>query len=376
MFEVNINKIFNLLFHITLFVSYFYMSFPQLITSIFRVSNGYIVLYILVFVIGVLMIFCNQERNKWVANYVYYAKKAKWLLLFFILYFIWDIINFLYAQNHAYIVEKYTFILKMLALGCSVFIYVFEYNGNEQSYKRRLKNVFFNFGVIAVILAISSTLCYYLGVMTRQDVRIAPTADYNNYAITILIGWVSLVMLLLYSERNYLKKIIYFSLSSCICIPPIYLSASRRGVYILLLLIVIFLILSFVWVIKRKIYTDVKNMLCSIVFILICIILIILQINLFYSYNEKQAIEGISTNERIEQDVESTAVGARSDIWKCAINNIKDFNIKQLIIGGGGSYSNDIYMNNSEYTNKLIKIYENDKDKVSKLDPHNFILND
>ena len=92
--------------------------------------------------------------------------------------------------------------------------------------------------------------------------------------------------------------------------------------------------------------------------------------------NEKQAIEGISTNERIEQDVESTAVGARSDIWKCAINNIKDFNIKQLIIGGGGSYSNDIYMNNSEYTNKLIKIYENDKDKVSKLDPHNFILND
>lgn len=370
-------KIYESLFHITLGITFFYMSYPQLVDKLFIVNKGYMILYVLLFLSGLLTIIFEKKRRALIGSYLQYVKKSILIIITISAYFLWDFMNFLYAHNSSYFFDKYSFILKMIFLSVNVFLYVlFSSESTKTTPIQRLKLVFLNMGIVAILLSILSEVMYYIGIFTKQDNRVAPTADYNNYALTILIGYISLIYITFFSDLKISHKRILLFFISGVCIPPIYLSASRRGIYLLLFFLIIFIIMGIVLIIKEKYYKNCKEVGKNILVFVACIIMVVLQINAFYAYNESKTITGITTNERIAEDVETNVVGARSYIWKYAISNIREFDLKEMCIGGGGSYSNDIYSEKPIQNKELAILYRGAEKQFEMLDPHNFILND
>ena len=340
----------------------------------------------------------DPDKKAILLNYASKIKANGLLLGIVVLYFIWDFCNFLYAENKAYITGKYSFIVKMAFLACLLYAYIFYNNSEAKKSYTRMKQLMLNLGVVAIALSVTSTLFYYIDFLTVQNYNIAPTSDYNNYALTILIGLSVLVTFIINGNIDLGKKILYVSLSCMICIPPIYLSASRRSIYTMFgLIVLLFIIQTIKYIINKNREIHWKKILLGIAAFFMTCVLIYTQIFCFNYFNEHNDIEGLSSSDRIQEDLESMGGGneeqpqgdslqversfgqERVVIWKFALSKINEMDIKELLIGGGGSYSNDIY---AHYDNSMTTAAENlanyfsDDARIRMLDPHNFLLND
>lgn len=397
-----IMKIYGILFHIAFFITFLYMAYPQLVNTITLVNQGYLILYVLLIIIFVIGVAITNNKKLYLKNYIITIQKAKWILIFAFCYIIWDLFNYTYAINPSYFNEKYVFIIKMIAISVFAYLYIFDKSSVER-YKKRILLVFLNLGIVAIILSLTSTVFYYIGKLTLRDYKIAPTADYNNYALTILIGAICLYAVIISAKKNLIIKIALLSLVALICIPTIYLSASRRAIYTTVVIIAIaigaLLIYCLLHYVKVKKNITIQNVIMTILVLVICVGGVRFQINAFYDFNYEEQIQGLSVNERLEEDLqglsensadvnaegkdESTAVsdtsgGVRGPIWNYSISQIKDFNKVEFFIGGGGSYSNDIFkITDAEGIENVLNAFSNASfERISTLDPHNFILND
>lgn len=396
-----IMKIYGILFHIAFFITFLYMAYPQLVSTVTIVNQGYLILYVLLAIIFVIGIALNDNKKSYIKNYILTIQKAKWILIFTICYVIWDLINYTYAINSSYFNDKYIFMIKMIAISVFAYLYIFDKSSVER-YKERILLIFLNLGIVAIILALTSTVFYYIGKLTLRDYKIAPTADYNNYALTILIGAICLYTVIIISKKNLMIKITLLGLVALICIPAIYLSASRRAIYTTVIIIAMALVILLIYCVfyyaKIKKNITMQNVIMTILVLAICVVGVRFQINTFYNFNHEEQIQGLSVNERLEEDLqgisESSNVnskdkdenikatdasgGVRGPIWNYSISQIKDFNEVEFFIGGGGSYSNDIFkMTDAEGIENVLNAFNSaDFERISTLDPHNFILND
>ncbi len=339
-------------------------------------SESILVCQILFIILTIIVIFISKEN---ILNQVKQVFKCKWIIIGVAIYVLIDLFNCLYAEEKMYAFSKYIFICRSGLTAITILLYAAFIDRNLP-----VKKIIVNIGITSLIISLMSYFLYYnLSNYTVIDKRIAMSASYNEFAVTILMGFIGITVLLLINECSFIKKVVFIGLVSIIEIPAIYLSSSKRGILLLIIYILCVTIFIFIkWIIfvvkENNLKDGIKKFLvclCSIIIVYLCVIGHCYFFNNFNEVHIKEG-KGLSTKERLS---ESNLVedGAREGLWTVAINGISDFSKLEFFIGKGASYSSDLYDDLEGENAKIIySLWDKSLKSNNWLDPHNIILND
>ena len=385
-----INRIYYIVFNLTLSLTILQYSCP-IVSYLTKVRFDYlgmlilgIILMINVFTIGIKPFFMKM---------INILKPAKNMVLIILFYFVIDSINLIYAQDISFVIDKYLIWAK-IGFIC---IYMFSYMCLlETNFARDLSNdIILNIGITGSLSSFISLIGYYSGEFTYTKGILTPISNQNVFAISILIGYVSLTYyILLNNNLRKINKIVLLSLISWINISVIYLSGSRRTIILLFVLSALFLFYLLYKAIMM--YKNFRSILFSIICLLLVIVLIISHINFFNSFTSSKFADSrlniadseikpannqkiVGAKEYVDTISEGTGLSTRIIIWKASLNWFSSMATTQKIFGGGASYQTDIF-NDLEHpiNSEVVTHYEQRLEPNVKqwMWPHNFIFDE
>lgn len=297
-------------------------------------------------------------------------------------YWIWDITNVLRAQVPIVPLDKYLMGAKLFFL----FINIIFYSTSFDKGVRNLNKIYYiliNWGITSSVISVFSWIAYFTDYPMMYDKRISLIADYNVFSTVLMLGFVGISFTIINSRKDFIRKAIYMIVISTINIPILYLSGSRRTILLLAAFILFFVIYCLI----KRIVSKTEHKLKDIAFLFIAIVVIgslcQIQIAQFSEYSagsthhahniQEGTIEG-----RMETIEEGSALDLRFMIWEAAVAWIGEMDLKEILIGGGGSYSSDVYDRRNDPINSEVVEYYGITNETPKniLNPHNFILND
>ena len=384
--KVNISKVYNLLFHLLLSFTVFQLVCP--FYSLFTNIRPDIIA-----ALGIVAIFVYQiyklGLRKIVGDILEVLYVNKLLAILCVAYFVWDSINLLYANDIAFLKDKYLIWAKIGFVCLNILYYVKESQNHE--YYNSINSIFKNLGITSVLISIIAYIGFYTGKYTQYDKMLTTISDHNVFSSAIMFGFISIVgFVIINNKYSILKKAILLICITVICIPSMYLSASRRTIILLwmfLLWMGIWIICKFFIIAKSKGY----NLIVIAVAVLIAYALIIGHIEFFKDYSVK---ESVSSNYKTEQTTgtikesgevdeyvstisDDSGLDLRILIWKTTLKWYADMTPIQKICGGGASYHSDIFNDIDHPNNKMVvEHYNVDENARHWMRPHNFILED
>lgn len=299
------------------------------------------------------------------------------ILLFYIIY---DVVSTIYAPDILLVILKYKVILVMGLISLCIVYYC---RGT-----REIDRVLLNISYVSFFTSLFTVLNYmYFKIYPiYYTLRLTLRRDYNMFATTIFIGFITGFFYIINSSRTTINKLLLLLIMFAVELPVIMLCGSRR-IYILLFPAI--LLMSILFVIKEIQLTGNK---AKTIFLMIlwgvCISFITyantLSMNMYMlSVYEVEGSEGsmgiISETETTPADrYETVSNGSlfdkRSIIWGIAIDEIKTFTTKELLIGKGNAY--DILLYDAVENSDLEEAYPNLEARKGKLSAHNFLLAD
>lgn len=153
-------------------------------------------------------------------------------------------------------------------------------------------------------------------------------SDHNVFSSAIMFGFISIVgFVIINNKYSILKKAILLICITVICIPSMYLSASRRTIILLwmfLLWMGIWIICKFFIIAKSKGY----NLIVIAVAVLIAYALIIGHIEFFKDYSVK---ESVSSNYKTEQTTGTIKESGEVDEYVSTISDDSGLDLRILI---------------------------------------------
>lgn len=394
--KINSDYCYKVFFHIALMTTMF-----QLLCPIYTLFTSIRIDYI---ALGILLCLLILDLKKFGSKAVFQnfkdvILKSKLLFIFCLLYFLWDTINLFYAKDLQFLVDKYLIWSKIGVL-CLFAIYYVNPVGKKSV--RKSEDIIINLGMTSIAISIASVIGYYTNTFTMYKRMLTAISDHNVFSSGIMIGFVAFSYWLITNKTvNYYIRMLILAMNFIICVPVMYLSASRRTI----ILIWIFLCWFIIYVIARIIFVDKKKGVKKIIsfMLILCISfgLCVEQINIFNEYstarynkykndfsaninkNNSDKIEKSEMTEEVEVDEyvktieDGSGLDLRIIIWEASLKCYKDLSPIKKIIGGGASYQSDIF-NDLKNPNikEVVDHYKIKKDTKRWMGPHNFLLED
>lgn len=362
-----IEKIMNYLFFITLFFIPLEISLNM---HIGRFISPYKISFILLCILYLytLIRYWNFEKYNITTSLVKLIKNYKLTIIFISLYFVFDILSLFWTADIRFSLSKYITIIPMLVLFLYSVLYFFKPYVTEKMRFERTRIICLVMGLMALSMAMATWIIYFIYNRTYYILRMSLSPDYNQYILSILIGYVCGVFYIFTIKKtNY--SIASFFAYSLVILPLFQISGSRRTMLIYIPLFIIFTLYLLFKLYRLKMN---KKILMS---ILITILILILNFSIIKGYEihagkvyerlyqealdsglepvsaAKNRQEGIIQDFRLEKDLKfksdtiksGEALSIRNTLWKIAIDEIKSFNIRELLIGKGASHQKDLY---------------------------------
>lgn len=346
------------------------------------------VLYCISFLFTLKILICNIQSYKELLRVMWKSIKLEKLSVFFLgIYIIWDLINTIYAADVGYALTKYVVILEMTILLLLVCFYIAlkklkgEYHGEKER-----NRILFALIIVEVVISIIAILNYRFEFFPLiYYKRLSTYRDYNQLGTLILLGYIAGIWLILNKNKKWWLTYLRLGILSLFSVTILYLVSSRRN-YILLLLtvagILCYLFITNSCILKEKSPEKLKR---AIILIIASALIYSVSIriceetqNIFEIRYERE--ETLLKENAVDDTMETIMSGGfmkkRLNIWNIALDEIKGFSGKELLIGKGGSYQSDIY-DIPENRERLMDMYHLKEEPENHwMSPHNFILSD
>lgn len=366
--NTRVERAMNLAFLITLFFMPIETAMTLRLGSLSPYKISFLVL------IG-LMLYTTFDQGPMVfmRSFIEGFKRYKWAIISIILYFAFDIISLAWTNDKTFSLKKYVTIGPMVIMAIYACYYYYGPRVERALRKERLRAMSLAMALVALFLSLLTWLTYLVFSRTYYILTLSLQSDYNQYILPILLGYICGIYYINTMEESWHRYGLFLGFSMII-MPIFYLSGSRRtmvlylGVYAILAMA--FMITNFT---RKKGGFSIILSLVLIGFVLVGHKLVIdgfgYYSNHVYREMEEEAkklginapsaqmdkSDGIIHGFRLEQDAnwkESSlesgeAMGRRKALWTIAMNNIKSFSKKELLIGRGGSYQRDMYREES-----------------------------
>lgn len=330
----------------------------------------------------------NQDRQQVYARFNHIFKSAKWLIIAFALYFVYDIITIFYTKNLNHALAKLPYMFEYLTI-CFIGIYYC-------STKRRMLYVASAIGATGVIVAVGSYIYHMILIKPIYFQRLSTARDYNVYACLLFVCFVFLSHLVIHEFKfSFGKRILVYTLLTAVILPSFYFAGSRR-MFIMLPWMFLFTLVYETVRLRSKLPR-------SLVFISIAVVLYLGTSSLLPAFTEygsqkeaayqawekEQQDTGIvlpqppsSSNETtigsmIETIEDKSMVNKRLLIYKTALKELTGYTPLQLIFGRGSAY--DIHMYDITDEKDILDAYrilEYDVRPTGWMSAHNFMLAD
>lgn len=390
-----IEKIMNYLFFITLFFIPLEISLNM---HIGRFISPYKISFILLCILYLytLIRYWNFEKYNITTSLVKLIKNYKLTIIFISLYFVFDILSLFWTADIRFSLSKYITIIPMLVLFLYSVLYFFKPYVTEKMRFERTRIICLVMGLMALSMAMATWIIYFIYNRTYYILRMSLSPDYNQYILSILIGYVCGVFYIFTIKKtNY--SIASFFAYSLVILPLFQISGSRRTMLIYIPVFIIFSLFLVARFYRTKMTKKVVLviLLTGMTLVLNFSIIKGFEIHADKVYNKlyQEALdssvkpvsaaqnreEGIIQDFRLEKDLRfkaktitsGEALGIRNTLWKIAIDEIKSFNTLELLIGKGASHQKDIYRTEEA----LNIIYNNIPDEITGFKhPHSMIL--
>lgn len=391
--RIRLNKAMNLLFLLTLFFIPVEMSVT--------INIGFLSPYKITFLLLIILVFYSAIRG----NFLVYVKSFirgfmhfKWAIISIVLYFIFDIVSLAWTNDIVFSLKKYVTIFPMLVLAVYATYYLYGPDLDPRLRKERVRNLALVFALIALGLSLLTWTIYLIFARTYYILSLSLQSDYNQYVLPIIIGFVCGVYYINTMKPCWQRYVLFFAYS-LILMPNFYLSGSRR---IIVMYMLVYIALSIYFTITNLSYNkSILSFLASIIIVVGVLIGHQVIIDGFEYYSKyvydtmeeeakRQGIkppsaqmdksDGIIHGFRLEKDIDfkedtlesGEAMGRREALWTIAINEIKSFSPKELVLGRGGSYQRDIYR--TEEAREILFYDDWPPDTGQDFHPHSMIL--
>lgn len=345
--------------------------------------------------------------------------ESKLVISFVALYIIVDIINVVESGNYANSLEKYV----ILAQGVYIFLCVILIHLiSDMDYNTILNKIYKCIAISGFVIGLIVIINYCIPfVQTTYITQISIIDDYNAFCRFFIFAYMVSAIYIYKKGIQTWKKILYILIYSIIVYNIVLLATSRRSLISLVALTIIIFLYFIGKEIKNSIKTHKWSYATYTMTIVICLIFSIYFITNFtsgqfvsynhnhYSYkisrletsegrdtfieitkdivkedilnkaifnsgSDENSIEDntVTVIDRMEND-ESDFFGKRSIIWNEAIKELKEYNIKELLIGKGAGYSSEMY-NREPHRTVIKELYDKESNII--MHPHNYLLQD
>lgn len=388
-----LNKSQAVAFHYTLFLLFIHSICPLPLSNMMHIiiigQSGNVAL---LFIDICLCIFAIKNKLHLLDHLKKIARCNKLLFILLGFYLLWDFINVLYSKNPQYSIRKYIILAQEIFLIINMLYYVTPINFEVQVIVNKFKRVLVNLSIMACVIVIVAWWGYCSMKYTCYGFKLSTITDYNVFAGAIIIGLIAFVHLILYNASiQNMWRVVGLILIGGIMSATVYLSSSRRG---LLMLILIFSVTFFTFCViiplkEHKMENFILVRILKGIVVSVTLVVVVTGISfIFYSLSqsemgksiEKTQIDwkGSSANTRAMSLSEGGAFDTRRTIWRTTIKWIKISTINEIIVGGGQSKSFDIFEDLEDPKNEELRnLYNNPlKDTKQWMSPHNLLLND
>lgn len=375
-----IEKIMNYLFFITIFFIPIEISIDLHIGKVlspYKISLAILCLLYLYIMIR----YWNYEKYNISNSVIKLINNYKFTLLFIILYFVFDLVSLLWTNDIRFALKKYITIIPMIVIFGYATLYLYKPYVTKKMRFQRTRKICLVLGIVALSMSMATWIIYFIYNRTYFILRMSLSHDYNQYILSILFGYICGVFYIFTMKKtNY--SIVSFFAYSLVILPLFQISGSRRTMLIYIPLFIIYTLYLLFKLYRLKMN---KKVLMS---ILLSILILILNFSIIKGYEihagkvyerlyqealdsglepvsaAKNRQEGIIQDFRLEKDLKfksdtiksGEALSIRNTLWKIAIDEIKSFSIKELLIGKGASHQKDLYR-----TDKALNILSPDE---------------
>lgn len=347
----------------------------------------------LALLIGVLL--CRQYYSDqkpfriWKANATRAYRPVRIVIVAILIYLLFDLFSLLYTAQPIVSLVKYVSILPMSLL----FLYLPIFFRNPAEDQKKLGLVVAAIALPSVIMLAVAALSLLIQNRTYYILKVSLIHDYNKFAYLLTLGFLCLLYFL-YSfwempEKNryitlYVATYIYFSF--------VLFTASRRGP---LLFQVVCIAASFYGLMRLVSLKPKRVWLWGILHVMVVAGIFFAadqtmlafdrgSLAIYEEHREKAIREGDSSFEEekslalVLDEIGVGALNKREEIWSIAIDAIKSFNAREILLGRGGSYHYDLY-NTPENRARIVDLYtgspvQDHYRQENSMDPHNFLL--
>lgn len=341
-------------------------------------------------------------------------KKNKVLFILCVVYFIWDTVTVAYAKDPYFLLDKYLIWAK-IGIVCFLMLYYVNPKNTYQTIKNRINGILWNLGLTSCAVSIIAYIGYYTKTFTYYNNMITTISDHNVFSSGIMFGFICLCHVILFNERfNIITKLAVLGVSIVVCVPAMYLSASRRTIILLWAFLAWFTVYTLYYIFTK---TDKKQWIKAVV-----IMLVIAAVswalcgahfnffNDYYQHQKEQAEETPQNNPPINTDsdndnqdattqgeevqseddytgptvdyyVDTISNGSglyvRKLIWDATLQWYNEMSPVEKLIGGGATYHYDIFNDLDDPKNYHVVLHYGTyikEDMTRWMYPHNFIL--
>ncbi len=357
----------------------FFMYFEIAVPLPYSVFKG---LYAGVFLLLTLRIVLLRERPwDWVPAYLR-SSRALVPVLLMLAYLLWDVAGLWYSPNPSFAAKKYLVILPMLLFLIPTFYYIRS--------ETRLNKLYMTlaFSGISVGLFSLSNYFVYEFIPLPYIRRLSFLADYNRYAQCLFIPF-ALGCFGIANTRfknRHTRTALLFACAAYYAL-IITLSGSRRTYLALFPAIGILLLYRAFLVARYSVSekTAFRRLAAGAVLCVLCAAGVYLGQLGFERYSDikyRSELENggnVGQENTVEEVIDTISSGGLFDkrlvIWRVAVNEALNYELKDILIGRGSGY--DVYLYDITDDKTLAKLYSGFNNKPKNwMSPHNFLLAD
>ena len=288
----------------TVIFSVCWISTDNIIIDVCLINLSYLILFF-----ADIYLLCVKKIN--IFKIVYQAireNKFFIVLIIYILYEFFNIINGIRNGQVSYLLNKILIILKLGFLLLNIVLYIYSNYSDNKSFERKKKNIFLSFGVSTYIIILFTLIKYFSGNFILLT-RIAPVNDYNVFAVTLLFTG-SVMVHYIIKYLNGKTRLILLTITIVLVFSIVYMSGSRRGIIFIYICAIAYILLYLLFYKNKFGRINYSNIISCVLISVVCFIFCNLAFNGFNYYVEayataaREAVEQEKTNQDLEMNNE------------------------------------------------------------------------